>query len=128
MSETELSAAHAGIADRFFGAPEEGSEGKVLECYAHDAIVWHNFDMISMSPTESLGGVRTLFENFPMRKYIDVRRLPTPKGFVQQHVLRLTRGDGVVIDWPACIVFELHDGKITLLEEYVDLSALSAGS
>lgn len=36
MSETELSAAHAGIADRFFGALEEGSEAKVLARLIHD--------------------------------------------------------------------------------------------
>ena len=116
------------LADEFFGALEEGPVERVLACYAPDARIWHNFDQIVLTPAESVAGLELLFTNFTQRRYIDVRRTPTPNGFVQQHILRLTRVDGVVIDWPGCIVFEVADGKITRLDEYVDIATLSVGS
>jgi ketosteroid isomerase-like protein len=47
---------------------------------------------------------------------------------VQQRVLRLTRADSTIIDWPGCIVFDVADGRITRLDEYVDISQLNVGS
>lgn len=114
------------LADTFFAALEQGSIDGVLACYAPHARIWHNFDQLAMTPEESLGGVRTLFENFPVREYINVRRHPTPRGLVQQHNLMLKRFDGVTIDWPGCIIFEIEDGQIVRLDEYVDLAALNS--
>lgn len=116
------------VADAFFGALEAGSVEGVLACYAPDARIWHNFDQLALTPQESVAGLETLFGNFPERRYVDVRRQPTPEGFVQQHILRLAGADGKVIDWPGCIVFALREGKIARLDEYVDLSQLAAGS
>lgn len=117
------------LADAFFGALEEGSVEGVLACYAPDARIWHNFDQIVQTPEESVAGLELLFTNFTSRRYVDVRRIPTPRGFMQQHVLRLERADGVTIGWPGCIVFEVADGKIARLDEYVDIATLTgAGS
>lgn len=114
------------VADAFFGALEAGSVADVLACYTPDATIWHNFDQLALTPEASIAGLNTLFGSFPARRYREVRRLPTPAGFVQQHILQLERADGHVIDWPGCIVFTLRDGKIARLEEYVDLSQLAS--
>jgi ketosteroid isomerase-like protein len=114
------------LADTFFGALEAGSVEGVLACYTPDARIWHNFDQLALTPAESVAGLETLFGNFAVRRYVDVRRQPTPEGFVQQHVLRLQGADGATVDWPGCIVFTLRGGRIARLDEYVDLAQLAA--
>lgn len=115
------------LADAFFSALESGCVDDVLACFAPDATIWHNFDGVTLSPQENIPGLEALFGNFTARRYVDVRRQPTPSGFVQQHVLRLETPDGSVIDWPGCIVFDVSGGLITRLDEYVDMSQLTAG-
>jgi ketosteroid isomerase-like protein len=115
------------LADAFFGALEAGSVEDVNACFAPGARLWHNFDRIARTPEENVAGLETLFTGFPKRSYVDVRRLPTAQGWVQQHVLRLERADGAVVDWPGCIVFDVAEGKITRLDEYVDIASLSGG-
>jgi ketosteroid isomerase-like protein len=116
------------LADAFFGALEAGSVEDVNACFAPGATIWHNFDCKTLTPQENVPGLEALFGNFVRREYREVRRQPTPAGFVQQHVLRLETPDGTVIDWPACIIFDVSDGRISRLAEYVDLSQLSPGS
>lgn len=117
----------ATLADAFFGALEKGVVEDVNACFAPGATIWHNFDCKILTPKENIPGLEALFGNFTRREYRDVRRQTTPSGFVQQHVLRLEKPDGAVIDWPACIVFDVRDGRIARLDEYVDLSQLSGG-
>ena len=52
-------------------------------------------------------------------KYTEVRRQPTPTGFVQQHVLRGRFKDKDVA-LSACIVATVENGHITRLDEYLD--------
>ena len=122
-----LAASVKELADTFTGALEAGSVDDVLACFAPNATIWHNFDCVTLSPQENIPGLEALFGNFTARSYFDVRRQPTPSGFVQQHVLRLETPDGSVIDWPGCIVFDVSGGLITRLDEYVDMSQLTAG-
>ena len=116
------------VADAFFAALEAGSVEHVLACYAPNACIWHNFDQVTLSPDGSVAGLRSLFDGFPSRRYVGVRRQATAAGFVQQHVLRLERPDGSLVDWPACIVCDVLDGRIVRLDEYVDLAQLTSGS
>jgi ketosteroid isomerase-like protein len=113
------------LADAFFDALERGSIADVTACFAPDATIWHNFDRITLTPQQNVAGLETLFTGFIHREYRDIRRQPTPGGLVQQHVLRLTRSDGGVIDWPGCIVFDIAGGRITRLDEYVDIAQLA---
>jgi len=112
------------LIDRFFASIEAGHLEGVLACYAPDARIWHNFDQVTLSPSENAPQLRSYFSDFPTRRYLQIRRrhLPGPV-ILQQHVLRLIRGDGRDFDWPGCIIFEIRDDKIASLEEYVDLSS-----
>src|SRR5437660_840895 len=108
------------LADAFFGALESGDVDGAIRCYTSDARIWHNFDQVTMTPAENAVQIRGLFDGFPTRKYLHVRRSYLPgRGLLQQHIFHLVRTDGRVFDWPGCIVFEMKDNKITLLEEYV---------
>jgi ketosteroid isomerase-like protein len=114
------------LADTFFCALEAGDVDAAIGCYAADARIWHNFDQLTMSPAENAVQIRGLFDGFPTRKYLQVRRSYLPqRGLLQQHIFHLVRADGRVFDWPGCIVFEMKGNKITLLEEYVDVSGIA---
>lgn len=111
------------LIDRFFASLEAGSVDGALACYAPDARIWHNFDQLTLSPSENAPQLRSYFNDFPTRRYLQVRRHHLGPVILQQHVLRLIRGDGRDFDWPGCIAFEIRDNKIASLEEYVDLSS-----
>ena len=114
------------IADDIFAAIEDGDPARVRACYAPDAVIWHNTDRVEQSVDENLRVLGWLIDTFPRRRYDEVHRHEWHIGFVQQHVLRLTKQDGTVVELPACIVAKVaEDGKITRIDEYLD-SAQSA--
>jgi len=108
------------IADRLFAAIQAGDLDAVRSLYAPDAVIWHNTDGSEQTPDENLRVLRWVVEHLADRRYEEVRRSPTPTGFVQQHVLRCTREDGTRVEIPACIVVTCAEGRITRLAEYLD--------
>jgi ketosteroid isomerase-like protein len=125
MSEPRTSQSDTGqIADRFFKALEKGDVSGVLSCYTENAYIWHNFDGVVMTPQQNTEQLKTFFDHFATREYLDVRRAALPDGgLLQQHVLRMVRRDGKCIDWPGCIILKFAGPKIARLEEYVDMSS-----
>ena len=108
------------VADRLFAAIEAGDVDAVRDLYAPGAVVWHNTDGVEQTAEQNLVVLRWVVEHLADRRYEDVRRQPTASGFVQQHVLRCTRPDGVRVEVPACLVVTCEGGRITRLEEYLD--------
>jgi ketosteroid isomerase-like protein len=108
------------LADRLFAAIEAGDIDAVRDMYSYDAVIWHNYDGVEQSAEQNLRVLQWVVENLSQRNYEDVRRIPTPTGFVQQHVLRFTRADGTRQEIPACMVATCADGKITRIDEYLD--------
>ena len=108
------------VADRLFAAIEAGDLDAVRALYAPDAVIWHNTDGSEQTVEENLRVLRWVVDHLADRRYEDVRRSPTDTGFVQQHVLRCTRPDGVRVEVPACLVVTCGAGRITRLEEYLD--------
>ena len=108
------------VADDIFGAIEKGDVEGVRATYAPDATIWHNFDGIDQTVEENLRVLAWMVRTFTARSYDEVRRHEWDTGFVQQHVLRVTKQDGTVVEVPACIVATVADGKITRIEEYLD--------
>lgn len=108
------------LADRLFKAIEAGDVEAVRELYAPDAVIWHNFDGVEQNVDDNLRVLGWMSSTFKVRSYDDVRRSSTDDGFVQQHVLRLTKADGSVVDLPACIVVTCTDDHITRIDEYLD--------
>lgn len=108
------------VAERFFAAIPKGDLEAVRAIYAPDAVIWHCFDQKAQSVDENLGVLAWVVKNVSGLRYEDVRRFPTPNGFVQQHVLRGRSPKGVAIEVPACIVCAVANGRITRLDEYLD--------
>jgi ketosteroid isomerase-like protein len=112
-------------ADALFDAIERGDVDAVRAIYAPDARIWHNFDQVEQSVDDNLRILGWMASAFTKRSYEVTFRKEWDDGFVQQHVLHLTKKDGTVVALPACIVARVVDGKITRIDEYLD-SAQSA--
>ena len=107
-------------ADAIFGAIERGDVEGVRAVYAPGAVIWHNFDEVEQGVDDNLRILGWMANAFAERRYEVVFRKEWDDGFVQQHVLHLTKKDGTTISLPACIVAKVADGKITRIDEYLD--------
>jgi ketosteroid isomerase-like protein len=108
------------VADTLFGAVERGEIDALREVFHPDARTWHNTDGLEQSVDQTLKVLRWLSRNSTVRRYDDVRRERTPRGFVQMHTLRIEKADGRTIRIPACVVAEVRDGRIRRIDEYLD--------
>ena len=106
-------------AEKLFVAIENGDVDAIRNIYTPDTKIWHNNDGIAQSVEQNLATLKWVIGNIKGVKYTDVRRQPTPSGFVQQHVLR-GRFKDKEIALPACIVCTVEGGHITRLDEYLD--------
>lgn len=109
------------IADRLFKAIERGDVAAIREIYAPHTTIWHNFDGVEQSVDENLAVLKWVVANIAEIAYTEIKRQPTPTGFVQQHVLRgRMKSSGKEVAIPACIVCIVEGGRITRLDEYLD--------
>lgn len=116
MDETAMRA----LAKRFFDCVEAGDVDGLRACYADEARIWHNTDGLEQSADENAATLRGFVRRIADRTYADRQLDVFEGGFVQRHVLRGTRQDGVRLELPACIVCAVQDGRITRLDEYFD--------
>jgi ketosteroid isomerase-like protein len=108
------------LAKHFFDCVELGDIDGLVDCYAPDAVIWHNTDELEQNREDNRATLTGMVKRISGRVYDNRRLTAFPGGFVQQHVLRGVRGDGVDLALPACIVCAVVDGKITRLDEYFD--------
>lgn len=118
--------AHNDLADRFFGAIEAGDVEAVLECYAANALIWHNTNGIDQLPAENAQSLLAFFARLRQRRYVGVRRILHGGGFVQHHVLTGTLASGAEFAWPACLVVSVENGLIVRIDEYLDSAPAAA--
>ncbi len=83
------------------------------------------------NPEHGIDGLFTMIEGLKRDgvtvEYSDVRRNVGDRFVVEQHVVRLTRPDGVSASTDVCVVVDFDDaGLITGLHEYVDTAAFAA--
>src|SRR5256885_6628749 len=97
-------------AEKLFHAIENGDVDAIRDIYAPETKIWHNNDGIAQSVDQNLAVLKWVTLNIKGLKYTEVRRQPTPTGFVQQHVLR-GRFQNKDIALPACIVATVKDGR-----------------
>lgn len=122
MTAAEIQA----LADRFFAAIEAGDIEAVSDCYADDAVIWHNDDKLETDKAANLKVLSRFISFAPKRTYADRRVIVFDRGFVQQHVLIAERADGGRVELPACLVCQVADGRITRLDEYLDSATVQA--
>jgi len=114
------------LADRLIAAIEAADVDTIRACYAPDARIWHNFDGIEQTVDENLATLSWLVKRLPQRHYEIQRREALTDGFFQQHVLTGTTHTGEDFALPACIVCRVADGRITRLDEYLDMAGAAA--
>ena len=119
MSEAE---AHLALAERYIDALTRCDVETVLEIYAPDARLWHNFDQALQSVEDNIRSLKWMHRRLDNMHYDIVRREPIPGGFYQQHVLRGTLPSGKPFALPACAIIKIENNRIVSLDEYLDLS------
>ena len=111
------------LADRLFAAVAAGDlQALREEIYAPDCRIWHNGDGVAQTVEQNLMVLGWAVRHIAGLRYEEVRRQRTPTGFVQQHVLRGRLADGMELRVPACMVGTVAHGRITRLDEYLDLA------
>jgi ketosteroid isomerase-like protein len=116
----------ADVADRLFGAIERGDYEAVAAMWADDVLVWHSGDPKDNQRPRALKVIRWFMDVTSTRSYEILDRQFFDGGFVQQHILRGGRSDGVSIEMRVCIVIKVGaDGLITRIDEYFDPSDMA---
>jgi ketosteroid isomerase-like protein len=114
------------LATRLFDAVSCGDMKTVADCYADDAVLWHNFDGVKKTRTQVVENLTAMHARIADKSYESRRLNVFEGGFVQQHVLHGTRvGDGKRLTMPAAIVCQVKNGKITRFDEYLDSKAVA---
>lgn len=108
------------VIDHAFSALASGDLDGARACFTADALVWHGFDGVARDVDATMQDWAGLVAAFEERFITDVRRQPTPDGFVQQHLFVMRPNGGARRAWPVCIVVRVVDGRIARLDEYID--------
>jgi ketosteroid isomerase-like protein len=114
------------IVVRFFAALEAGDIDTLREIYAPDAVVWHNDDLVEQPVDDNLKVLQGLHRAVSGLRYDIVRRVPTPDGVLQQHVLRGRLANGAEVELHAAMYLQVRDGHVTRIEEYLDSAKRSS--
>ena len=110
----------ANAIDRLFGSLARGDIEGIRGALSPNAQVWHSFDCIAHDRDAAVANLAQTIAAFAERRTEDIRRQPTPAGFVQQHLFVVRKADGRQMAWPVCIVVKIEDGLIARLDEYID--------
>lgn len=108
------------LARRFFDAIEQGDVEGIRAAYAPDARIWHNTMGRDQDVDENVARLVKARGMLRDRLYKERRVQVFPGGFIHQHVLHGTRGDGEHCTMTACCVCFVENGRIVRLEEYMD--------
>jgi ketosteroid isomerase-like protein len=101
-------------------ASDNSDTNALRELYSPDIVIWHNTDQIEQSLEDNLKSAAWFARRLPDKHVDDVRLLTTPRGYLEQYVIRGTAADGTKVEIPACLIVTIDGGKITRLEEYLD--------
>lgn len=125
--ETVDAAVSLKLAEDLFEAIADNDADRLRnEVYDPEVVVWHNNDNHEQRIDENIKVLGWLHHKIGSKRYEEVRRQPTPTGFVEQHVLRGTAPDGTELNVSACLVVRVLNGRIVRIDEYLDSSAISA--
>ena len=108
---------------RLFWTGEHGELEDLREIFADGAVVWHNTDDKLTDIDQTIRNLRAIKSVATEFRYVDIRREPTPTGFVQQHVLVVKTTDGREIRDMCCCVCRVEDGRIAHMDAYHDSAA-----
>lgn len=108
---------------RFYDALSCGDIDAATACLSPDARIWHNHDCKTWTVKEAIPTWNELVEQTYERGIADIRVMSSENGCVQQHVFYMRTADGAGTGLPCCIVAQSDNGKLTRLDEYLDMKA-----
>jgi ketosteroid isomerase-like protein len=110
----------ADVADRLFGAIENGDIAAVEHLWDADVVVWKVADR-ERDRARALRVIGWFVDATTDRRYEILERKLFDGGFVQQHVLHARGRTGRLISMRVCIVIKVGaDGLISRIDEYFD--------
>jgi len=101
-------------------ALERGDVDAVAGCYAPGMTMWANFTLNESTREENLAAIAAGEDMLRRRTYNDRQIHTFHDGFVAQYTCNVVAHDGTKVPLSACLVAEVHDGKIVKLFEYLD--------
>jgi limonene-1,2-epoxide hydrolase len=110
------------VAERFMAALNAADVDEVRAVFTPDAYIWHNFSEELQSVDENIKTMLWLHRKLSKVNYDIQRREAIPGGFIQQHILRGMLASGETFAMPACAICKVDNGRISSLEEYLDLT------
>lgn len=115
-----LDTVHRRLCHSLLDAIEQGDLAGVEACYAPEMTMWFNVTGQDSTRAENLQAL-VAGEGLHRRRTYDDRTINTfHDGFVAQYTCRVVTHDGTKVALSACLVGEVHDGKIVRLFEYLD--------
>ncbi|WP_101948830.1 nuclear transport factor 2 family protein [Mycobacterium sp. 3519A] len=110
----------ADVADRLFGAIQNGDIAAVEQLWAPDVVVWKVADR-ERDKARALRVIDWFVGATTERRYEILERKFFEGGFVQQHILHARGHTGGLISMRVCIVIKVgDDGLISRIDEYFD--------
>lgn len=111
---------------RLFWTVEHGDLEELRNIFAPGAVVWHNTDDALTDVETSIRNLNMIRSAATEFRYVNIKREPTPTGFVQQHTLIVGMPDGRKIRDLACCVCRVEGGRIAHMDAYHDSAATGA--
>ena len=110
----------ADVADRLFGAIENGDIAAVQQMWNDDVVVWKVADR-DRNKDSAMRVIDWFVDTTTDRRYEILDRQFFDGGFVQQHILHANGRNGGSIAMRVCIVIKLGaNGLISRIDEYFD--------
>ena len=107
------------VLDPFFAAITRGDVETIAAFYASDVQVWHNITRTALDKAGAVDVLRRFTSRVQDIRYEVLDRFSDGHRVVQRHVLH-GRAPGGPLAAHVCIVFELANGQITRIFEYLD--------
>lgn len=109
--------------ERLFWTVEHGDLEDLRNIFADGAVVWHNTDDKLTDVEQTIRNLSVLRSQALKFHYTDIRREPTPTGFVQQHTLLVKTPDGRDVRDMCCCICRVENGRIAHMDAYHDSAA-----
>jgi ketosteroid isomerase-like protein len=124
MMEDRFEAAMA-AGERLFHTVEYGDLADLRDIFTPGAMVWHNTDEKLVDVETTIANLEKIRGGASVFHYTDIKREPTPTGFVQQHTLLIEMPDGRHMRDLACCICRVEDGRIAHMDAYHDSAVVN---
>jgi len=115
------------VGERLIEIVTQGDMNDLRKLFTDDGVVWNAHDQLDIGMNQMVANMTSMRQSAKRIFYENVRRQPTPTGFVQEHVFCLEMADGKVMRAPHCCLIHLEGERIKRMEAYCSAPASPAG-